>query len=361
MGRHSAPGGDTPGSTTPLAVTLERAAAALEGLGFDPIVRPDRLVVGAYAFVAAVWVHHERPLMLAVDAHERIPTDFAHASRVARFINTWNHDRVGPFASYRLLESGDVRVGMRRGVHIKHGLNDEQLLAELADIFEHAAMFFQSLRERFLDAGWDQPLPPALARAQDFDALLGRHPSARHLPAGTEKEVTYAPELFDAAGTGAGSEHYTTPAQVRTASLADALETLSFSHAVDPGNEVVATGVNGVPFALTVDGGDAGSRSRYARVTAMWDTGLDADEDFLRVWLLCNDVNERSAAVSTYLHEHDGVMHLHAEATLVATAGASPAQLDEFVLSSMVAGLAAVDYLSRLTQGHSAVEWPPQA
>lgn len=315
-------------------------------------------MVGAYAFVATVWVHHERPLMLAVDAHDRIPTGFEHAGRLARFINTWNHDRVGPFASYRLLESGDMRVGVRRGIHIKHGLTDTQLCAELADAFEHAALCFQSLRERFLDAGWDQPLAPPLARAQDYEALLGRHPSARHLPAGAEKEVAYAPELFDAAGTGAGSDTYTRPARVSTDAFAQALDALSFTYAVDPAQDVVATGVNGVPFALTVDGGQAPSASRYARATAMWDTGLDADEDFLRLWLMLNDVNERSAAVSTYLHEHDGVMHLHAEATLVASGGASPAQLEEFVLSSMVAGLAAVDYISRLTQGYSAVQWP---
>ena len=349
MGRHTAPRGRF---TAPraAAVDLERVEAALEGLGFDAVSRPDRLVVGAYAFTATLWMHHERPLMLGFDAQDRIPVSFEHAGRISRFINTWNHDHVGPFASYRLIESGDLRVGLRRGVHIKHGLSDDQLIAELADTFEHAALFFRTLRERFLDAGWDQPLPPQLARAQDFDQLLGRHPSARHLPLGTERDFTHAPELFSDPGPVPAGEIQ----PMRPSAFADALDIMEFTYAVDD-EGVVATGVNGVPFALTVDDGRS---ARYARATAMWDTGLDADSAFLQLWLLCNDVNERSTAVAVYLHEHDGTIHLHAEATALVSAGMSAAQLSEFVMSSMVAGLAAVDYISRTALGSSAVQWP---
>ena len=42
MGKHAAPAGNT----HPTEVELERVASLLESLGFKPLVRPDRLVVG---------------------------------------------------------------------------------------------------------------------------------------------------------------------------------------------------------------------------------------------------------------------------------------------------------------------------
>ncbi|GEM_PF-742784 len=356
MGRHSAPQSSPP----PAEVTLERAAAALESLGFevvsaaDQIDRVDRLVVGAHGYTSVLWMHHERPLMLVVDTIERIPTDFSHATALAKFLNTWNHDRVGPVASYRLGDGGDFRVATRRGIRATHGLTDDQLAGELADAFEHAALFSTRMRERFLDARLDQPLPPQLMRAQDADILLGRHPSSRHMARGETRDVTQAPELFDASGGPAD----TTIRSIDTNALTRTLEAVEFAYAVDDDDGVVATGVNGVPFALTVDGDPA--TAHYARVTAMWDTGLDAGDDFLSTWLLCNDVNERSATTSTYLHEYEGTLHLHAESTMWAGGGASRQQLGQFVVSSLVAGLATVDHLSRQLQGHSAVQWPPR-
>ena len=132
MGKHAA----AADAQHPTEVSLERVAEALRGLGFASVQRddaPDRLVVAALSFTAAVWIDYRQPMALVVDTAERIPTDFEHATALARFINTWNHDRVGPAASYRLAESGDFTVRMRRPIHIKHGLTDEQLGAELVD------------------------------------------------------------------------------------------------------------------------------------------------------------------------------------------------------------------------------------
>lgn len=342
MGKHAAPAGNT----HPTEVELERVASLLESLGFEPLVRPDRLVVGAHAFIASFWVDYNRPMCLVFDTMDRIPTDFEHSTALARFINTWNHDRVGPCASYRLAESGDVRVNMRRGIHIKHGLSDEQLAAELIDCFEHAAAFYLQLRERFLDAGLDQPLPPQLMRLQDSDVLLGRHPSLRHLPRDTDPDVAAVPELYSAVDDALG------PVDVHD--LTAALERLAFSYGVDH-DGIIATGVNGVAFALTIDGEPG---SRYARVTGMWDTGRDALSDFLPLWLVCNDVNERTCATAAYLHEFDGVVHMHAESTFMVAEGATPSQMTEFVISAMAACLAAIDHVSQQVSGQSVVDWP---
>ena len=49
---------------------------------------------------------------------------------------------------------------------------------------------------------------------------------------------------------------------------------------------------------------------------------------------------------------------MHAEATMLATAGAAAGQVEEFTVSSMAACLASIDYVSQLVSGRSAVEWP---
>lgn len=342
MGKHAAPAEDQ----RPTEVTLDRVAVLLEGLGLEPLAGPDRLVIGAHAFTAAVWVDYARPMCLVVDTADRIPTDFEHSTALARFINTWNHDRVGPAASYRLIESGDLRVGMRRGIHIKHGLSDDQLASELIDTLEHAATFYQQARERFLDAGLDQPLPPQLMRKQDSDELLGRHPSLRHMPRGSTHDIGTVPELYGEV------EEVLSPVDVED--LTAALERLDFRYGVGA-DDIIATGVNGVAFALTIDGQPG---TRYVRVTGMWDTGRDALEDFLPLWLVCNDVNEHTCATATYLHEFDGLIHMHAESTMFAGEGAAPAQVVEFVVSAMAACLAAIDHVSQQASGQSVVDWP---
>ena len=186
-------------------------------------------------------------------------------------------------------------------------------------------------------------------RAQDTEVLLGRHPRLRHLPRGGRQEVTTAPELYKEVEGPAGEI-----APVDISNLTDALEQLDFRYGVGE-DGVIATGVNGVAFALTIDGEPG---PRYARVTGMWDTGRDALEAFLPLWLVCNDVNERTCATAAYLHEFDGAAHMHAESTMLVAEGAALEQVGEFVISAMAACLAAIDHVSQQTAGHSVVDWP---
>lgn len=348
MGRHEAPG-STANLRDPVAeVTLDRVAAAFEGLGFDPLVRTDRLIIGLPSFTAAAWIDRDRPLTLVVDLTERIPIAFDHGRALATFINMWNHDQIGPVASYRLADSGDFSVRLRRGTLVDHGLSDTQLIADLFDSLEHATAFFSHLRERFLPARFDVPLPPTLSRSLDHAALVGRHPAHRHLPYGERRQVHGEPDTY--AGPEPGDVPLR-PVPLRRSGLECVLTALKFSYSRDGG--VLTTGVNGVPFALTLDGGN------YARVTAMWDAQLDADESFLTTWLACNDLNEQSSSLSVYLHEYEGNLHVHAEATCLVTEGLTEGQRDGFIVSSLLSCLSAIDRISIEVTGSSVVEWPP--
>lgn len=161
--------------------------------------------------------------------------------------------------------------------------------------------------------------------------------------------MSTAPELFKDVDGPAG---VIAPADIRD--LTAALDELEFRYGVGE-DGVIATGVNGVAFALTIDGEPG---PRYARVTGMWDTGRDALDAFLPLWLVCNDVNERTCATAAYLHEFDGAAHMHAESTMLVAEGAAPEQVGEFVVSAMAACLAAIDHVSQQTAGHSVVDWP---
>ncbi|MDY5785002.1 YbjN domain-containing protein [Corynebacterium sp.] len=356
MAKHRAQGIPAGVGLRPAEVTLERVARAARTLGFEISSRPDRVVVSTHTFIATAWISYEKPLMLVIDCTQRIPIDFGFSPALATFLNTWNHDRVGPTASYRLNDSGDIDVHLRSGIRTRHGLTDEQLLEELCDAFEHMAAFSLQLREGFLPVEFDQPLPPTLIRAQDADALLGRHPSSRHLPRGQQLDVDGAPDYYaadevgddDDSDTGiAARETRTQP--VSMAELEDVFETLDFAYSVTD-DDVVATGVNGIPFAACIDADD------YARITAMWDTGRT--EGFLPLWLMCNSVNERCAGLRAYLHTFDGAYHLHVETTCLINRGMTSSQLHNFVLSSLVAILGAVDAVSTQCNGHSVVNWP---
>lgn len=348
MAKHRAP--DHRGSDAPAEVTLARAAEALEGLGFEPLQRPDRLVGSAYAYIATVWESFDAPLSLVVDCSQRIPVEFERAGELAAFLNTWNHDRIGPVASAHLMDTGDFEVHLRASVRTKHGLNDDQLASELADCMEYCAAFSVELRSRLVPPEWDHPLPPPLSRAQDAEALLGRHPSERHLPRGGEAEVFEAPDSF----AGPSGDQRDIVRAVELARLEEAFDLLDFSYGLTP-QDVIATGVNGVPFAACLDG-DAGHR--YARVTAMWDADVPADRGFMPLWLMCNDFNEQAVGVRTYLHEFAGDLHLHAESTVLASAGLSDDQLNAFVVTSLVSILGAVDAISTECDGTSVVNWP---
>ncbi|AWB84318.1 hypothetical protein [Corynebacterium liangguodongii] len=342
MGSHNSPAARF--GAQPEEVTLARVGAALTGLGFDVIEAGDRLVVPTYAFIATAWISYDRPLMLAIDFTERIPIEFERSHELARFINRWNLEKVGPTASYRLMDSGDFQVSMRLGVHAKCGLTDEQIMAEAMDAFQHAAAFSTQLREGFLPIEFDQPLPPALARAQDTEALLGRHPSERHLPRGGHADAACAPDAFEAQADD--------PCEpIDLGSVGDTLDMLDFSYP-PPDQGAITTSVNGIPYAFYVDA------ETYVRVAAMWETGCSFDVGFLPLWLACNDINEQFVGLRAYVLEDAGDLDLHVETTCIITEGLGAAQRHNFIISSLVSTLGAVDALSTDVRGTTAVQWP---
>ena len=322
----------------PLAeVTLERVAEAFSSLGLEALSRPDRAVVGLPAATITVWISYQRPQTLVVDAVDRIPTAFEAAPALSRWCNQWNRDQLGPVASCRLTDAGDFRVRLRSAIPIRHGLSDSQLLTFLAHYYGQLQSFSTQLRAQTLPIGFDTPLPPALMRAQDHQALV-REPLLIDAP-------LHAPDIYTATPTPVFAQ------PVDLVALKESLEALDFSYAVTDG--VIATGVNGVTFALMVDAGT------HIRVASMWDTGLSEDSAFFSTWLACNDVAERALGVSVYLHEDLETLHVQAETSLLIEDGLSDQQRDNFVITAILSCLGAIDRASVIISGATHVQWPP--
>ncbi|SER39226.1 YbjN domain-containing protein [Corynebacterium cystitidis] len=342
MARHRKP--DEIGQAHASAVDLARVAEALTGLGFDNEAEFDRIVIPAHHYVATVWIDHCAPLALVIDARGRVPLDLDYASQLAEALDMWNQERITPTASYRLTSAGNIEIRLRTATWIKHGLSDGQLDTFLGSSLNALGTFAREFRAEMELDDDHLALPATVMSEQDHQALHGPHPNVRHLSDGESLEVYTVPdepliaeyEPIDRFV----AEHVTEP-----------LEQLEFSFGLgDDG--IVSTAVNGVGFAMCVDGG------AYFRITGGWITDFDPQEDFLDLWLACNEYNEVAVGTTAYTRMEDETMLLHVEASVNISDGMALDQRSHFVISALVGILGAMDRLSTQTRGKSIVDWP---
>ncbi|WP_018297042.1 YbjN domain-containing protein [Corynebacterium lubricantis] len=341
MGRHRAPEPAELGQAR--NIDIERVQSALYGLGFDSELGFDRLIISAHDYVATAWIDYSVPLSLVIDSRARVPMHLDFASALAEFLDTWNMERIAPSASYELSDAGTIHIHTRSSAFIKCGLSDNQLQSFLGSALHSIGTFYRELRAEFELDDDHLRLPTTIVQEQDHVALNGPHPQGRHLPAGEEPEVYTAPDLAEISPNepieAFEFDHVVEP-----------LDQLDFSYAIDE-QEIVSTAVNGVGFALCVDS------NAYFRITGGWITDFEP-ENFLDLWLVCNDHNEKSVNTTAYTRMEGDTVLLHVETSCDITQGQALDQRSHFVISSLVAILGAMDSLSTQTRGHSIVEWP---
>lgn len=342
MARHRKP--DKIGQAQASAVDLPRVEHALQGLGYDFETEFDRIVIGAYDYIATVWIDYAAPHALVIDGEGRVPLDLDYASQLAEALDRWNQQRIGPTVSYRLTAAGNISVRARTATWIKHGLSDDQLLTFLASSMNALGTFAHEFREELELDDDALAVPETLVTEQDHAALHGRHPHSRHLPADEEIGVYAVPDEAVIA------EHEPID-EFMTEHITEPLTQLEFSFA-EGEDGIVSTAVNGVGFALCVDGG------AFFRVTGGWITEFDPQADFLDLWLACNEHNESAVGTTAYTRMEEGVMLLHVEAAVNITDGMALDQRSHFVISALVSVLGAMDSLSKQTQGSTIVQWP---
>ncbi|WIM66936.1 YbjN domain-containing protein [Corynebacterium breve] len=341
LAKHRAP---DPQDEFATEVTLTRVAKMLTGLGYETVAEFDRLVISGHDYVATVWISFSAPLALVIDGQRRVPAPFEQASTLAHFLDTWNHDRIAPTASYHMLDTGDLLIRLRSATFIKFGLTDDQLASALTGALNSMNTFSTEYRVHFLANDEDESLPETIKRAQDTEALRGPHPSTRHLPPDEELPVFGAPDPVEISGD-------------------EPLDEFEFSHVVEPldqldfrysiaDEDIVTTAVNGLGFALCVDS------DTFFRVTGVYPTTLDPTHDFLSVWLACNEHNEEAVFTTAYTRVENDTLLLQVETACDISQGMALDQRSHFVVSSLVGILSGMDTVCLQACGYSIIDWP---
>ncbi len=118
------------------------------------------------------------------------------------------------------------------------------------------------------------------------------------------------------------------------------------------GDEVIVAWINDVLFGFFVDNGPS-----YL-VKGHWDPNMDPENDFLRMFLLCNDWNEASVSTKAFCHEDNDGLQVRVEFTAPVGEGLNDAQLEHNTAVAINQVLNAIDSISTDATGESAVQWP---
>lgn len=334
-------------------VTLPRVALALAELGYDPLEREDRLVIGLPGYILTCWMEPQLPASLHLDGQLRVPLPLAESSKLTRILNTYNGQSPGPVASYRVTDAGTLAVRMRAGTFISDGLSEDQLhnwLRTLIDATEHLV---HELDRLFPEADIFAPLPEPLRAEQDYAQLSGKHPKWRHR-AETPRR-TWTPELdeFTYTDEDLAKQARLRPKWLTEQMLRDAVGGLGFVYGIREDNVLLLT-INGMSISVESLIG------QWVRVYGIWFTALPSKEHATNLALLCNEANDRTLmeGCSVFSDAEHAIVVISSH--LLIDAGVSPAQLFTFIQYANRYHMDMLDYISTQATGECCIDWPQE-
>lgn len=350
--------GPAEGGDVPLYVDLTRVRSAAESFGFHYLEGEQRLVFPWNNHVLIVRVDDDTPLTLLFEAELRERLSFSEIATTAQSINEWNHERLGPTASLRVNDDGEVEIHSRTCVLIDEGLSDEQLSEHIRLGIETTILFVRELLGDHpdLETGAEGTDELDKRRGQQDLAAMMEHRAAEKrrsaednaMPMHAETDTTEWADQVDEDDFRGDAQ---SPTEVTVDRVRAALSDLGITKTTGEDEALIAW-INGVLFGFFIDNGPS-----YL-VKGHWDPGLDTDGDFLRVFLLCNDWNEETLTTKAYTHTDDDGLQVRVEFTVAVSAGLNDAQLEHNTAVAINHILHAVDTISTDATGVSAVEWP---
>ncbi|GAB3940805.1 YbjN domain-containing protein [Corynebacterium tapiri] len=321
-------------------VTLDRIRAAATYMGLPVVEAENSVVVPAETHVTVITVQEESPRTLSFTSRARHSAALADIAELAQLCNEWNHDRLGPTATLVVGDDGSVEVVARVSVLVVDGLSDAQVLDHMQLYESTSKLFFRELsnaRPEFSDLSPDQ------RETQDQDAAKRSIGHRQHR--GVEDSV-----LRNAVQ----QEEDTVESSIKPVTLdriLTSLESLGITR-VQRDPEGLMAWINGIAFGFFVDNGPS------FLVKGHWDPGLDPENDALRIFLLCNDLNCEKPLLKAYTHTDDDGLQVRIEYTASVVQGLNDDQLDSHVMHALNLILHALDDISRDATGSSAVDWP---
>lgn len=95
-------------------------------------------------------------------------------------------------------------------------------------------------------------------------------------------------------------------------------------------------------------------------VKGHWDPDMDPDRDFIKLFMMCNQWNERSLTTKAFCHKDTQGLQVRVEFAVPTAEGLTDGQLRHNIALSIHHILQAVDSLSIEATGSSIVDWPNQ-
>lgn len=229
------------------------------------------------------------------------------AAELSRFITTWNADCLYPTALLDYDEAGSLVL-----------CGQSHFTTGTAPTHDQLAAF----------------VPAALRGAEVLMSV-----ATREFPA-----LAQEPELLLAQDDAAS------PPAVTLDFLAATLPQIGIDSFHSDGEICLFALVNSIACTFTLDSGPS------LIITGRW--ALNADEDeFTRLFLICNDWNLISHSATAYCRANDDGLHVHVDVPTLIGAGLSQEQLQRVLSQSLDAILHAIDEIAREFCGSSPVKW----
>lgn len=257
------------------------------------------------------------PTAFHVITHHHTPLSFSDTHAIAEFTNDWNHDCLTPHLYADFSRPDCVRVEAVTVLDTAWGMTDAQLAGAVQQALRNAEAFIEALRERF-------PLINATAPVSTTDVAIGEGTSD------AIEDQVYA---------------------VDTARIADVLAGVGIDKLRHVDDESIYAWINEVLFGFVIDNGPT------LLVKGHWDPDLTG-RDFMRVFLICNDINRTLDDAVAYCHSNVEGLQVRIDITNPIAHGLSDRQLRRFISRALRTVLHSIDAIARETTGESPVQWP---
>ncbi|WIM72241.1 YbjN domain-containing protein [Corynebacterium suedekumii] len=367
-------------------VTLTQVYVAAESFDFHAYVGADRLVFPWRDHQVIAYLDERQPGALVFDTNLRLDAGMEDITELARVINNWNRERLGPTVSMRVGDESQVSIHARSATLTGPGLTEQQLADVVRMSMETSRLAVDHI---IAELPWlttaDLADDDSFRKDQDTNALSGPLPRDRHIGVNElDDDAVRLRELdqrrsqddedvlADLGGDAEPDEEYAshmsthddstggdwdeaartgTPEPVTIDRVRATLEGLGIEK-TQGGDDVIIAWINDILFGFFLDNGPS-----YL-VKGHWDPNLDPDADFLRMFLLCNDWNEASVTTKAFCHSDDDGLQIRVEFTAPVREGLNDAQLEHNTAVAINQVLHAIDSISSDATGQSAVGWP---
>ncbi|QGU07758.1 hypothetical protein COCCU_09170 [Corynebacterium occultum] len=160
MSQHT-PGPDPTRKQRPEPVTLAAVKAAGESFGYSSHPAGDRLIFPWNDHRVTVFLMGgnglptDDPETLIFDTLVRGELDLSRAADLARVVNEWNRERLGPSLSFRMGPEGNLILHARSALQVRHGLSHEQLAEYLHELMETIQLAVSTLLSEFPELSYE--------------------------------------------------------------------------------------------------------------------------------------------------------------------------------------------------------------